>query len=38
MLDRHMPQWVFGAAALFMLVTVATVITLRPRPVAQLSI
>ena len=34
MLDRHMPQWVFGAAALFMLVTVATVLTLRPRQAA----
>jgi len=31
MLDRHLPQWVFGAAALFMLITVATVVTLRPR-------
>jgi MFS family permease len=34
MLDQHLPQWVFGAAALFMLVTVATVLTLRPRPAA----
>ena len=34
MLDQHRPQWVFGAAALFMLITVATVITLRPRPAA----
>jgi len=34
MLDRHIPQWVFGTAALFMLVTVATVLTLRPRPAA----
>jgi len=31
MLDQHLPQWVFGAAALFMLVTVAAVVTLRPR-------
>jgi MFS family permease len=31
MLDRHMPQWVFGSAAAFMLFAVATVITLRPR-------
>jgi MFS family permease len=30
MLDRHLPQWVFGTAAAFMLVTVATVLTLRP--------
>jgi MFS family permease len=35
MLDRHLPQWVFGTAALFMLVTVATVLTLRPRPAAD---
>jgi len=34
MLDRHLPQWVFGTAALFMLVTVGTVVTLRPRPAA----
>ena len=34
MLDQHMPQRVFGAAALFMLITVATVITLRSRPLA----
>jgi len=34
MLDRHLPQWVFGTAALFMAVTVATVLTLRPRPAA----
>ena len=34
MLDQHLPQWVFGAAALFMLVAVATVVTLRPRRVA----
>lgn len=31
MLDRHMPQWVFGAAASFMLCAVATVVTLRAR-------
>jgi MFS transporter, FSR family, fosmidomycin resistance protein len=31
MLDRHMPQWVFGAAATFMLCAVATVVTLRAR-------
>ncbi len=35
MLDRHLPQWVFGTAALFMLFTVATVLTLRPRPAAD---
>jgi MFS transporter, FSR family, fosmidomycin resistance protein len=35
MLDQHLPQWVFGAAALFMLVAVATVVTLRPRPAAS---
>jgi predicted MFS family arabinose efflux permease len=35
MLDQHMPQWVFGAAALFMLVAVATVVTLHPRPAAD---
>ncbi len=31
MLDQHRPQWVFGVAALFMLIAVATVVTLRPR-------
>lgn len=31
MLDQHLPQWVFGAAATFMLFAVATVVTLRPR-------
>jgi MFS family permease len=31
MLDRQLPQWVFGSAAAFMLFAVATVITLRPR-------
>jgi predicted MFS family arabinose efflux permease len=35
MLDRHLPQWVFGTAALFMLITMATVLTLRPRPAAE---
>ncbi len=35
MLDQHMPQWVFGAAATFMLLAVATVITLRPRSAAD---
>lgn len=35
MLDRHSPQWVFATASLFMLVTVATVLTLRPRQVAN---
>jgi MFS transporter, FSR family, fosmidomycin resistance protein len=35
MLDQHLPQWVFGAAALFMLVAVATVVTLHPRPAAD---
>jgi len=34
MLDRHLPQWVFGAAAAFMLLAMATVITLRPRRAA----
>ncbi len=37
MLDRHMPQWVFGAAALFMLATVAMVLTLRPRRAAEVA-
>jgi len=32
LLDQHMPQWVFGAASLFMLIAVATVVTLHPRP------
>lgn len=31
MLDQHLPQWVFGTASLFMLVAVATVVTLRAR-------
>jgi len=31
LLDRQLPQWVFGAASLFMLVAVATAVTLRPR-------
>ena len=31
MLDQHLPKWVFGAAAAFMLFAVATVVTLRPR-------
>jgi MFS family permease len=31
MLDRQLPQWVFGSAAAFMIFAVATVITLRPR-------
>ena len=35
MLDRHMPQWVFALASLFMLVTVATVLTLRPGQTAN---
>ena len=30
MLDRHLPQGVFGAAGVFMLLAVATVVTLRP--------
>ena len=34
MLDRHLPQWVFAAAASFMLLAVATVVTLRPRRAA----
>ncbi|MFI4981340.1 MAG: MFS transporter, partial [Nevskiales bacterium] len=35
MLDQHMPQWVFGAAAAFMLLAVGTVVTLRPRGAAE---
>ena len=35
MLDQHLPQWVFGVAALFMLIAVATVVTLRPRAAAE---
>jgi MFS transporter, FSR family, fosmidomycin resistance protein len=35
MLDQHQPQWVFGAASLFMLVAVATVVTLRTRRSAE---
>jgi MFS family permease len=35
MLDQHMPQWVFGSAAAFMLLAVGTVITLRPRAAAD---
>ena len=35
MLDQRMPQWVFGAAATFMLFAVATVVTLRPRQAAD---
>lgn len=35
MLDQHLPQWVFGAAAAFMLLAVATVVTLRPRRAAN---
>ena len=31
LLDRHLPQWVFGASASFMLLAAATVITLRTR-------
>ncbi|MBE0619742.1 MAG: MFS transporter [Burkholderiales bacterium] len=34
MLDQHLPQWVFGSAAVFMLFAVATVVTLRPRGAA----
>jgi predicted MFS family arabinose efflux permease len=34
MLDQHLPQRVFGAAALFMLLAVATVVTLGPRQAA----
>jgi MFS family permease len=34
MLDRQLPQWVFGSAAAFMLFAVATVVTLRPRGAA----
>jgi predicted MFS family arabinose efflux permease len=29
LLDQHLPQWVFGTAALFMLVALASVVTLR---------
>ena len=35
MLDQHLPQWVFGSAATFMLLAVATVVTLRPRRAAD---
>lgn len=35
MLDRHLPQAVFGATACFMLLAVATVVTLRPRRAAE---
>ena len=35
MLDQRMPQWVFGAAALFMLAAVATVVTLSARRTAD---
>ena len=31
LLDRNLPQWVFGAVAGFMLLAVGTVVTLRPR-------
>lgn len=34
MLDARLPQWVFGISACFMLVAMATVVTLRPRPIA----
>jgi len=37
MLDQRMPQWVFGAAASFMLLAVATVITLRPQRSAEIA-
>jgi len=33
LLDQHLPQWVFGAAAAFMLLAMATVVTLQPRRV-----
>lgn len=32
LLDQRLPQWVFGAAALFMLLAVATVVTLGKQP------
>ncbi len=35
MLDQRLPQWVFGAASMFMLVAVATVVTLRARRTAD---
>jgi MFS transporter, FSR family, fosmidomycin resistance protein len=35
LLDQRLPQWVFGAAATFMLLAVATVVTLRPRRVEE---
>jgi len=35
MLDQHLPQWVFGTAALFMMFTVATVLTLPARTAAN---
>jgi predicted MFS family arabinose efflux permease len=34
LLDQHLSQWVFGAAAAFMLCAVATVVTLRPQRAA----
>jgi predicted MFS family arabinose efflux permease len=34
LLDQRLPQWVFGAASMFMLVAVATVVTLRARQVS----
>jgi MFS transporter, FSR family, fosmidomycin resistance protein len=34
MLDQHLPQWVFGTASMFMLVSVATAVTLRTRQAA----
>ncbi|MBE0627671.1 MAG: MFS transporter [Burkholderiales bacterium] len=36
MLDQRMPQWVFGAAASFMLLAVTTVLTLRPERTAAM--
>jgi len=35
LLDQHLPQWVFGVSALFMLAAMATVVTLRPRRAAD---
>jgi predicted MFS family arabinose efflux permease len=35
LLDRQLPQWVFGASAAFMLLAMATAVTLRPRRAAD---
>ena len=35
LLDRQLPQWVFGASAAFMLLAMTTAVTLRPRRAAD---